>query len=120
MREERGENKSNILLVQIINMVDRLTGMTEGLHKARSGLIRALLKTKDGLIEDIIISGDFIMTPENYADKMEIALLGVKAERETVLRTLSEFYQKNKFQCPLTFPGDFAAAIMKAVEGEKQ
>jgi hypothetical protein len=101
-------------------MVDRLVGMSEGLHKAKSGLIRALVKTKDGLIEDIIISGDFIMTPENTADQMEQALLGVKAEKESVLKTLKEFYEKNIFQCPQTFSEDFAAAVMKAVEGEKR
>jgi hypothetical protein len=101
-------------------MTDRLSGMSEGLHKARSGLIRALLKTKDGLIEDIIISGDFIMIPENTADKMEAALLGVKAEKESILKALKEFYEKNEFQCPQTYPEDFAAAIMKAVEGEKK
>jgi len=100
----------------IYNSMDRLDGMTEGLHKARSGLIRVLLRKRSGRIEDIIISGDFILTPEKYIDEMERSLVGTEAEREKILSTLAGFFAKNKFQSPQTYPEDFAEAIMKALE----
>jgi len=96
--------------------MDRLDDMREGLHKARSGLIRVLLRTAGKEITDIIISGDFILSPEHYIDEMEKALLGVEAEREKVLKKLQEFYKENTFQSPQTYPEDFTEAIMKALE----
>jgi hypothetical protein len=96
----------------------RLEGMAEGLHKAKSGLIRALVKVSDGSIEDIIISGDFILVPESFIDKMEESLVGVAAKKEDVLKRLRLFFENNVFQSPQTYPEDFAEAIMKAV-GEK-
>jgi len=96
--------------------MDRLDDMREGLHKARSGLIRVLLRTDGKEITDIIISGDFILSPEHYIDEMEKALLGVEAEREKVLKKLQEFYKENTFQSPQTYPEDFTEAIMKALE----
>ena len=99
--------------------MDRLDGMTEGLHKAKSGLIRALLKTGNGRITDLIISGDFILSPEHCVDDMETALIGVECDREKILSCLREFFQKNKFQSPQTYPEDFAEAIMKAIEAPK-
>ena len=98
--------------------MDRLEGMTEGLHKARSGLIRALVRVEEGNIADIIISGDFILTPEEYIDQMEDSLMGVGANRETILETLKKFYQDNgkEFKSPETHHEDFTEAIMKAIE----
>lgn len=102
-------------------MKSRLTNMSEGLHKARSGLIRALVKVEDKKISDIIISGDYIMIPEYFADEMEKKLLGVEADKEKILSTLKEFFKNNRFQCPQTHPEDFTEAIMKAIEaGEKK
>jgi hypothetical protein len=95
--------------------MDRLEDMKEGLHKARSGLIRALVKTEGGRIKDIIISGDFILSPEHYIDEMEKSLLGAEATREGVLEILKKFYRENDFQSPETHPEDFTEAIMKAV-----
>ncbi|RLI87820.1 MAG: lipoate--protein ligase family protein [Candidatus Altiarchaeales archaeon] len=98
--------------------MDRLEGMKEGLHKARSGLIRAFVKVDDNKIRDIIISGDFILTPEYYIDEMEKSLVGVEASRDKILEILKKFYDENNFQSPETHPEDFTEAIMKAIGGE--
>lgn len=95
--------------------MDTLEGMREGLHKARSGLIRALVRVEAGKIVDIIISGDFILTPEHFIDEMEKALIGVEAKKEKVLERLKAFFKNNVFQSPETYPEDFTEAIMKAV-----
>ena len=87
------------------------------MHKARSGLIRALVKVDKGAIERIIISGDFILVPEFYIDRMEDELTGVNAAEEAVLEKLRAFFSRGGFQSPETHPEDFTAAIMKAIEG---
>lgn len=98
--------------------MDPLCGMAEGMHKARSGLIRALVRLDKGAIEDIIISGDYIMSPEHCIDEMERRLVGARADRETVLSLLKAFYAECSFQSPQTYPEDFAEAIMKAVNAK--
>lgn len=98
--------------------MDRLKGMKEGLHKARSGLIRALVKVDDNKIRDIIISGDFILTPEHYIDEMERSLVGAEASRDKILEILKKFYDENDFQSPETYPEDFTEAIMNAIGDE--
>ncbi len=89
--------------------------MKEGLHKSKSGLIRALVKTDNGRITDVIISGDYILTPERCIDELEKALIGTEACREKIFGTLKRFYEQNKFQSPQTYPEDFTEALMKAI-----
>ncbi len=97
--------------------MDRLDGMKEGMYKARSGLIRVLVKTEDGTIKDIIISGDFILTPEHYIDDMEKSLIGAEAKGDKILEILKRFYDENDFQSPETYPADFTEAVMRATGG---
>jgi hypothetical protein len=97
--------------------MDRLKDMTEGLHKSKSGLIRALVRTENEKITDIIISGDYILTPEHCIDLMEKSLIGSEIGREKILARLKEFYDKNTFQSPQTYPEDFTEAIIKAING---
>jgi hypothetical protein len=98
--------------------MDRLKDMKEGLHKSKSGLIRALVRTENCHIRDIILSGDYILTPEHYIDNMEKALIGSETDREKILARLKQFYEKNKFQSPQTYPEDFTEAIIKAINAQ--
>lgn len=94
--------------------------MLEGLHKSESGLIRALvsLDSTGEQLQEVMLAGDYILTPEKYIDEMEGALKGVKAKEENIKEALDEFYQekKGKFQSPKTGPADFTKAIAKALE----
>ena len=92
--------------------------MKEGLHKSKSGLIRALVRIEDGKIADIIISGDYILTPEHCIDLMEKALIGIETGRENILARLKDFYGQNTFQSPQTHPEDFTEAIIKAINAQ--
>jgi hypothetical protein len=98
--------------------MDRLKDMKEGLHKSKSGLIRALVRTENGKIKDIIISGDYILTPEHCIELMEKALIGSDTDREKILARIKEFYAGNKFQSPQTYPEDFTEAIFKAINAQ--
>ena len=100
--------------------METLDGMSEGLHKARSGLIRVLVKVVDGKIRDLIISGDFIIVPESSIDLMESSLIGSSISEEEIIAKLRRFFQTNAFQSPGASPEDFALAIMKAISGGKK
>lgn len=89
--------------------------MKEGLHKSKSGLIRALVRTEEGKIADIILSGDFILTPEIFIDQMEKTLIGSAPDREEILSRIKGFYGLNRFQSPQTYPEDYTEAIMNAI-----
>jgi lipoate-protein ligase A len=100
--------------------MESLEGMSEGLHKARSGLIRALVKVEAGRIRGLIISGDFIIVPESSIDMMEASLIGSSITEEEIIAKLRRFFETNAFQSPGASPEDFALAIMKAVAGGKK
>ncbi|MCX9084266.1 MAG: lipoate--protein ligase family protein [Candidatus Methanoperedens sp.] len=88
----------------------------QGLHKSKGGLIRSFVKTENGIIKDISISGDFFMFPEDAFFRMVQELQGIHAIREDIERKIQEIYIKEKIQSPGTFPADFAESIMKALE----
>jgi len=89
----------------------------QGLHKSKGGLIRSYVKTENGMIKDISISGDFFLFPEDAFFKMIQELKGIPAIREDIERKIREVYIKENIQSPGTLPADFAESIMKAMEG---
>jgi hypothetical protein len=89
----------------------------QGLHKSKGGLIRSFVKTENGIITDISISGDFFLFPEDAFFKMIQDLKGIPAIREDIVQKIQEVYIKENIQSPGTLPADFAESIMKSLEG---
>jgi hypothetical protein len=89
----------------------------QGLHKSKGGLIRSFVKTENGIITDISISGDFFLFPEDAFFKMIQDLKGIPAIREDIVQKIQDVYIKENIQSPGTVPADFAESIMKALEG---
>ena len=87
-----------------------------GIHKSRGGLIRSFVKLENGRIEDIIISGDFFLFPEEAVFRILENLKGTPAKREELLKNIEETYAKENIQSPGTAPLDFTESIMKALE----
>jgi hypothetical protein len=88
----------------------------QGLHKSKGGLIRSFVKTENGIITDISISGDFFLFPEEAFFKMIQELKGIPAIREDIVRKIQEVYLKEDILSPGTVPADFAESIMKSLE----
>jgi lipoate---protein ligase len=97
--------------------MDAVIKTKQGMHKSKGGLIRSFVRTENGIIKDISISGDFFLFPEDAFFKMIQELKGIPAIRENIVRKIQEVYIKEKIQSPGTFPADFAESIMKALEG---
>jgi len=96
-----------------------IVSLLEGRHKASKGLIRVSIGVEDNVIEEIVISGDFFMHPEDKLWDLERSLVGVKVGRSSVLTNIRRFYQENGILTPGVEPEDFTEAIMKAVRGCK-
>ena len=62
------------------------TYLVEGVHKAKGGLIRARMLTRDNVLEDVEFSGDFTVLPadgiERLAERLRGATLPVSAEAD--------------------------------------
>ena len=78
-------------------------------------MIRVTAEIVSDKIQDILISGDFFMTPENSLPKLEEALINKSLKRPILLKEVKEFYEKNKIQVPGVEPEDFVETIMRAV-----
>lgn len=85
--------------------------------KAPKGVIKVELKLVDDEISRISLSGDFFMYPEEALEKLEQALIGVKAERGSLLTAVQDFYSSTGAQTPMVEPEHWVEAIMRAAGG---
>jgi len=82
--------------------------------KAPKGVIKVELELADDAISQVSISGDFFMYPEDALERLEQALVGVKAERKSLLATVQRFYSSTGVQTPMVEPEHWVEAILRA------
>ncbi len=82
-------------------------------------MIKVELELEDDKISEISISGDFFMYPEDALEKLESLLVGVKADRKTLLTKVKTFYDSADVRTPMVEPEHWVEAIMRAVEGDR-
>lgn len=92
--------------------------MSHAEFKAPKGVIKVDLELEDDKISGISITGDFFMYPEDALEKLESSLVGVRADRKTLLTKVEEFYGSAEVQTPMVEPDHWVEAIMRAVEGD--
>ncbi len=85
--------------------------------KAPKGVIKVELELTDDAISRISLSGDFFMYPEDALERLEQALAGVKAERESLLAAVQGFYSSTGAQTPMVGPEHWVEAILRAAGG---
>lgn len=82
----------------------------EGVHKAPGGLVRATVAVRDGVIDGLVLSGDFFIEPAEALGGLQEALVGVRHDPDTVLgiakRRLAEV------DAPGLDAADVTAAVM--------
>jgi hypothetical protein len=86
-----------------------------GSYKAAKGLIKVKVQIQEDKINNIRISGDFFMYPEDSLWELEGILLGASARQEDVLLKVKEFYRKTNVLTPGVFPEDFTEAIVRGI-----
>ncbi|MFW9914944.1 MAG: lipoate protein ligase C-terminal domain-containing protein [Candidatus Thorarchaeota archaeon] len=83
----------------------------EGIFKAPGGLVRVTAEVLHDELQDILISGDFSIKPDNAIEKIEDALKGTKIDQKSLETKLSELFQKLEIDSPGLSPQDMAVAI---------
>ena len=84
--------------------------------KAPKGVIKVELELKSETISRISLSGDFFMYPEDALERLERALVGVKAGRESLLAAVQSFYNSTGAQTPMLEPEHWVEAILRAAK----
>ncbi len=82
--------------------------------KAPKGVIKVELELTDDAISHVSISGDFFMYPEDALERLEQALVGVKADRGSLLAAVQRFYSSTGVQTPMVEPEHWVEAILRA------
>lgn len=89
--------------------------MMEGSYKAAKGLIKVKAKVESGSLQEIQISGDFFMHPEDRLWDLERVLVGTEVNRDKFVSKLKNFYEQEGILTPGVVPEDFAEAIIRTV-----
>lgn len=84
----------------------------ESTFKAPGGLIWVILRLKGDTIDDIVISGDFTIQPNDALTNLEDRLMGKPLKAGTLLKTVENFYALKGIQSPGVRPEDIVKAIM--------
>ena len=88
----------------------------ESSYPSEGGIIKIILRLKDGIIDDVGISGDFLFQPREGLKSLEDRLAGQPLEEARLLKIVETFYKARTIQSPCVGPGDITRAIM----GEKK
>lgn len=100
------------------------TYLVEGVHKARGGLIRARMLTRDNVLEDLEFSGDFTVLPADGVDRLAERLHGVilpmSAEGDAAKLQAHIAHEMSDLglDIPGVGAGDFLSALMHGLHRE--
>ncbi len=91
------------------------THLTESAHKARGGLVRAHLLARDGVVADLMLSGDFTCLPVDGADRLAATLIGSRLDTGALTAAAEASMAALDLDMPGVEPADIAAVVMAAV-----
>jgi len=89
--------------------------LTESMHKARGGLIRVHLLERDGLVVDLMLSGDFTCLPPEGIDLLAERLVGERLDQDGLTRVITAAFAKLAIEMVGVEPEDIATAVMAGV-----
>jgi len=90
-----------------------------GEHKAKKGLIRFEIDEEKGIAEDVKITGDFFVYPEEIIGELENALKGKRLEE--LEKAIEDFFAvRLDIEMPYINVEDFKIALKNALRGENE
>jgi len=92
------------------------THLTESMHKARGGLIRAHLVARDGSVANLMLSGDFTCLPDDGVDRLAARLVGTRLDQAALTAAAASALKDLALDMPGVEPADIATVVMAAVE----
>lgn len=94
------------------------THLGEGAHKARGGMIRVHLLSRDDRVENLVLAGDFTCLPENGVEALAVRLCGTELDQDKLTRAVEAAVVDLLLDIPGVEAGDLATAIMAARQSE--
>jgi len=100
------------------NIKPRLFGRVNvhSIHKAKKGVIRVNAYIAKGKIQEILITGDYIIHPAHAITDLETVLRGIETKEQRIRSVVNTFFEGEKIVTPGASADDFTSAIMKAIE----
>ena len=92
------------------------THLTESAHKAPGGMMRVHLLGRDGIIANLMISGDFTCLPPDGIDRVCERLAGTALEAQAIAAAADSLMAELSVEMPGISGTDIATAVMAAVE----
>jgi len=80
----------------------------------RGGLIRAVVLVKEGVIQNLIFSGNLLCSPVTALEEVEEVLKGTSLEEKTVREKVQMVYEKPGYQFTGTTPDDLVRLVLEA------
>lgn len=112
------DTESNVLFKGTMNSeFEEMRLALQSEFKAPKGVIKIELDLAGDVIYAITISGDFFMHPEEALEKLERMLVGVKADRGSLLAAVQRFYSSTGVRTPMVEPEHWVEAILRAAGG---
>ena len=103
-------------LVEMGVKISSGTHLTEAMFKAQGGLIRTSLLAHEGLVADLMLSGDFTCLPPEGITWLADALTATRLDAESLTAAAAETIERLGIELPGIAPADIASAVMAAVE----
>jgi lipoate-protein ligase A len=98
------------------------TYLVEGVHKARGGLVRARMLTREHVVTDLEFSGDFTVFPADGIDQLAARLLNLRLPEDSETEALDAAIAAAMNDLGLDIPGveaaDFRTAMMSGQHRE--
>ena len=91
------------------------THLTEAAHKAPGGLVRVNLLEREGVVANLVLSGDFTCLPPEGIDALATALKGTALETGALRAAAQAAISRLGLDLPGITPDDLATAILGAV-----
>jgi len=88
------------------------TYFTLGNKKFQGGLVQIFLNSENNKIKELVISGDFTISPPYTVKELEIKLQGIKIEKNILTRTIEDFYAKYGVESPGISPEEISNLIV--------
>ena len=82
--------------------------------RTKKGVIEVELLLSEGKIEQISLTGDFFVYPEDSLEQFENSLIGVPINKEALSEVIAAFYSQQQFLTPGITVEDWVTVIFQA------
>lgn len=86
----------------------------EAAYKAPGGLLHATVRVRDQLLDDVTLSGDFFIYPQDAIGALTQVLAGSALAQQELHERVTLFWKDNRIQAPGITPDDVVHVIMQA------